>query len=90
MRLPPADRNLSPYTGWTKAHWEATADTPAHHRPPVHEHRGPQRTLYAPAPLWRAGANEVVVLEFHRPASRIELHDHPDPGSTTSEAMPQW
>ena len=26
--------------------------------------RGPQRTLYVPAPLVRAGANDVVVLEL--------------------------
>ncbi|MGW3243488.1 DUF2264 domain-containing protein [Streptomyces sp. NPDC001070] len=24
--LPPEDRELSPYTGWTRAHWEAVAD----------------------------------------------------------------
>ncbi len=24
--LPPEDRDLSPYTGWTRAHWEAAAD----------------------------------------------------------------
>ncbi|MFI6812845.1 beta-galactosidase family protein [Nonomuraea sp. NPDC050328] len=28
--------------------------------------RGPQRTLYVPAPLLRAGANEIVVLELDR------------------------
>ncbi|CAM5567445.1 hypothetical protein SRIMM317S_04764 [Streptomyces rimosus subsp. rimosus] len=26
MPLPPEDRELSPYTGWTRAHWETTAD----------------------------------------------------------------
>jgi len=26
MRLPPGDGWLSPYTGWTRAHWEAVAD----------------------------------------------------------------
>ncbi|MEU4098742.1 DUF2264 domain-containing protein [Streptomyces sp. NPDC026673] len=26
FRLPPEDRVLSPYTGWTRAHWEAVAD----------------------------------------------------------------
>ncbi|WP_079194107.1 DUF2264 domain-containing protein [Streptomyces sp. CB02923] len=25
--LPPEDRERSPYTGWTRAHWEATADS---------------------------------------------------------------
>ncbi|WP_406194628.1 DUF2264 domain-containing protein [Kitasatospora sp. NBC_01560] len=27
MQLPPEDRRTSPYTGWTRAHWEAVADT---------------------------------------------------------------
>ncbi|WP_217146683.1 DUF2264 domain-containing protein, partial [Streptomyces sp. AC627_RSS907] len=26
LSLPPADRVRSPYTGWTRAHWEALAD----------------------------------------------------------------
>jgi hypothetical protein len=26
LELPPEDRTLSPYTGWTRAHWEAVAD----------------------------------------------------------------
>ncbi|MBP0455199.1 DUF2264 domain-containing protein [Kitasatospora sp. RG8] len=26
MQLPPEDRRTSPYTGWTRAHWEAVAD----------------------------------------------------------------
>ncbi|MFE0463701.1 DUF2264 domain-containing protein [Kitasatospora sp. NPDC058965] len=26
IALPPEDRELSPYTGWTRAHWEAVAD----------------------------------------------------------------
>ncbi|AHI00899.1 glycoside hydrolase family 35 protein [Kutzneria albida] len=41
---------------------------------------GPQRTLYAPAPLWRKGTNEVLVLELHRPGDHLELRDHPDLG----------
>ncbi|WSW29107.1 hypothetical protein OG698_41360 [Streptomyces sp. NBC_01003] len=43
--------------------------------------RGPQRTLYAPAPVWRAGRNELVILEL-RPGERIELCDAPDLGPT--------
>ncbi|WP_234323986.1 DUF2264 domain-containing protein, partial [Streptomyces sp. NRRL S-481] len=27
MQLPPADRTTSPFTGYTRAHWEAAADT---------------------------------------------------------------
>ncbi|MCY0935822.1 glycoside hydrolase family 35 protein [Streptomyces sp. H34-S4] len=42
--------------------------------------RGPQRTLYAPAPLWRAGANEIVVLELERPGTELPLRDQPDLG----------
>lgn len=41
---------------------------------------GPQVTLYAPAPLWRAGRNEVVVLEMGAPGERIEVRDAPDLG----------
>ncbi|MFJ8436748.1 beta-galactosidase family protein [Kitasatospora sp. NPDC094019] len=60
-----------------------------------HWERGPQRTLYAPAPLWRAGVNEVVVLELHRPGTGIELRDRPDLGpavltvSTSPTAPPE-
>ncbi|MGO1974898.1 MAG: glycoside hydrolase family 35 protein [Propionibacteriaceae bacterium] len=41
---------------------------------------GPQVTLYAPAPWWRAGVNEVVVCEFESPGSTIEVRDTPDLG----------
>jgi beta-galactosidase len=41
---------------------------------------GPQLTLYAPAPLWREGANEIVVLELHAAGSTIELAAEPDLG----------
>ncbi|BDM73972.1 hypothetical protein HEK616_74590 [Streptomyces nigrescens] len=38
--LPPEDRGRSPYTGWTRAHWEATADgllhAAARHASPRH------------------------------------------------------
>jgi beta-galactosidase len=45
---------------------------------------GPQRTLYAPAPLWRGGPNVVTVLELHEPGSVVELRDEPDLGETTT------
>jgi beta-galactosidase len=51
--------------------------------------RGPQRTLYAPAPLWRSGENEVVVLELHTPGSWIEVRSEPDLGAT-SDAPPTY
>lgn len=48
---------------------------------------GPQRTLYAAAPLWRAGTNEITVLELLHPGATVELVAEPDlgagdPGST--------
>ncbi|MFD5916572.1 glycoside hydrolase family 35 protein [Kitasatospora sp. NPDC058201] len=46
-------------------------------------HEGPQRTLYAPGPLWRAGRNTLVVLEFDRHGEVLELRDRPDLGDTT-------
>lgn len=43
--------------------------------------RGPQRTLYVPWPLLRAGANEVVILELDRAGSpELQLRPQPDPG----------
>ncbi|MGW7452738.1 glycoside hydrolase family 35 protein [Streptomyces sp. NPDC054787] len=45
--------------------------------------RGPQRTLYAPGPLWRDGENEIIVLELERPGTELPLRDRPDLGRTT-------
>ncbi|GAA4081618.1 glycoside hydrolase family 35 protein [Streptomyces shaanxiensis] len=43
--------------------------------------RGPQRTLYVPAPVLRPGTNELVLLELHgTTAARIRLTDTPDLG----------
>jgi beta-galactosidase len=45
------------------------------------EAKGPQRTLYVPAPLLKTGRNELVVLELHGTASpRVEFRDTPDLG----------
>ncbi|MBE1494290.1 beta-galactosidase [Amycolatopsis lexingtonensis] len=41
---------------------------------------GPQRTLYAPKPLWRKGTNSIVVLELHEPGTTIELRPEADLG----------
>jgi beta-galactosidase len=41
---------------------------------------GPQQTLYAPAPLWRKGHNEVVILELRKPAASIQIREIPDLG----------
>ena len=43
--------------------------------------RGPQRTLYVPAPVLRAGRNEIVLLELHASATdSVELRPTPDLG----------
>jgi beta-galactosidase len=45
--------------------------------------RGPQRRLYVPGPVLRAGSNEVVVLELHATArTAVDLRDAPDLGPT--------
>jgi beta-galactosidase len=46
---------------------------------------GPQRTLYAPAPLWRAGANELVALELHERGATIDIVEAPDLGASTPQ-----
>jgi len=47
-----------------------------------HWKRGPQVTYYAPAPLWRAGGNEIVVLDTDRRGASIEIRERPDFGPT--------
>ncbi|WP_413758969.1 glycoside hydrolase family 35 protein [Streptomyces sp. MMBL 11-3] len=43
--------------------------------------RGPQRTLYVPAPVLRPGTNELVLLELQATTeSRVHLTDTPDLG----------
>ena len=46
--------------------------------------RGPQRSLYVPAPVLRTGANEIVVLELHAcPHDRtVQFRDSADLGPT--------
>lgn len=39
--------------------------------------RGPQEALYAPAPLWREGANEIVVLDTDRLGASVEIRELP-------------
>ncbi len=46
---------------------------------------GPQRTLYVPRPLWRAGRNDIVVLELERGAGEIALVDGPELGPTEED-----
>ena len=50
----PGDFGLSPYTGWTRAHWEATADRMLL---AVRPYAGPGNALISlPGPASRAGA----------------------------------
>ncbi|MBP0453100.1 beta-galactosidase [Kitasatospora sp. RG8] len=45
--------------------------------------RGPQTTLYVPAPVLTAGRNEITVLELHGSTTRtVELRGTPDLGPT--------
>ncbi|MGC5396748.1 glycoside hydrolase family 35 protein [Streptomyces sp. DT20] len=46
--------------------------------------RGPQNSLYVPAPVLRTGANEIVVLELHagHRARTVELRESADLGPT--------
>ncbi|WP_393063314.1 beta-galactosidase [Streptomyces sp. LN549] len=46
--------------------------------------RGPQNSLYVPAPVLRAGTNEIVVLELHacHRARTVELRENADLGPT--------
>ncbi|WP_340376225.1 beta-galactosidase family protein [Streptomyces sp. SS7] len=46
--------------------------------------RGPQRTLYVPAPVLRPGTNDLVLLELHGTTTpRAHLRNTPDLGPTT-------
>ena len=43
--------------------------------------RGPQKTLYVPAPLLKTGLNELVILELENPGNlRVEFNHKPDLG----------
>ena len=60
----PADPRLSPYTGWTRAHWEATADRMLL---AVRPHAGPGNALVSlPGPDSRSGAWSDGVEGFAR------------------------
>ena len=47
----PADRKLSPYTGWTRGHWEAAADQMLL---AVRPYAGPGNALRQPNKKYRA------------------------------------
>jgi len=43
--------------------------------------RGPQKTLYVPAPLLKHGQNELIVFELHGAQNfSVEFRDTPDLG----------
>ncbi|MEV8535551.1 beta-galactosidase family protein [Streptomyces sp. NPDC051211] len=74
----PADGFLD-LTGWTAGLVWLNGFLLGHHD----SARGPQRTLYAPAPLWRPGDNEIVVLELEHPGPVLSVRDTPDLGRPT-------
>lgn len=43
---------------------------------------GPQETLYAPAPLWKVGRNEIVVLDTDGLGAKVEIREEPSFGET--------
>ncbi|GGF66757.1 beta-galactosidase [Paenibacillus albidus] len=48
--------------------------------------KGPQQTLYVPAPLLRQGDNDIVVFELHGTVNRaVTFVDTPDLGSVTGK-----
>ena len=43
--------------------------------------RGPQGTLYVPAPILKPGMNEIIIFELHGAEQfTVELHDKPELG----------
>lgn len=43
---------------------------------------GPQETLYAPAPLWKTGRNEIMVLDTDGLGATVEIREQPSFGET--------
>lgn len=43
---------------------------------------GPQQSLYAPAPLWNSGANEIIVLDTDELGASVEVRQEPEFGPT--------
>ncbi|MEV4612735.1 DUF2264 domain-containing protein [Kitasatospora sp. NPDC049258] len=83
LRLPPEDRALSPYTGWTRAHWEAAADRLL---AAVDPYRSPGRALISlpgARPSWsgpRSDGLEGFARTFLLAALRVAGADGADPG----------
>ncbi|GAA2785478.1 DUF2264 domain-containing protein [Streptomyces showdoensis] len=80
MPTPPENRELSPYTGWTRAHWEATADRLLLAVRPHASPRGGLIALPGPRPSWsgpRSDALEGYARTFLLAALRAAHGDDP-------------
>ncbi|MFF8838503.1 DUF2264 domain-containing protein [Streptomyces sp. NPDC015130] len=58
MPTPPENRELSPYTGWTRAHWETTADRLLTAVRPYASPRGALIDLPGPRPSWSGARSD--------------------------------
>ncbi|CAM5370090.1 DUF2264 domain-containing protein [Streptomyces narbonensis] len=58
MPTPPENRELSPYTGWTRAHWETTADRLLRAVRPYASPRGALIDLPGPRPSWSGARSD--------------------------------
>ncbi|MFE2555313.1 DUF2264 domain-containing protein [Streptomyces sp. NPDC059352] len=85
MTTPPENRELSPYTGWTRTHWEATADRLLLAVRPHASPRGGLIGLPGPRPSWsgtRSDGLEGWARTFLLAALRVaggggaDPHDH--------------
>ncbi|MFJ1752809.1 DUF2264 domain-containing protein [Kitasatospora sp. NPDC088134] len=82
LPFPPEDRELSPYTGWTRAHWEAAADRLL---AAVRPYAGPEHALIdlpGERPSWsgrRSDGLEGYARTFLLAALRVAGADGADP-----------
>ncbi|MFE7549616.1 DUF2264 domain-containing protein [Streptomyces gardneri] len=58
MPTPPENRELSPYTGWTRTHWETTADRLLDAVRPYTSPRGALIDLPGPRPSWSGARSD--------------------------------
>ncbi|WP_411141588.1 DUF2264 domain-containing protein [Streptomyces sp. x-80] len=80
--LPPEDRDRSPYTGWTRAHWEAAADGLLNATAPYASRRHGLISLPGPRPSFsgpRSDGLEGFARTFLLAAFRIAGDDGRDP-----------
>lgn len=73
----PADGFIA-LPGWTRGHVFVNGVNLGRYWNTV----GPQVTLYAPAPLWRPGLNEIEICEFETPGTTVEIRSSADLGPT--------